>query len=74
MMRWSVYTVIKHMPGSASHLARLGYVNAGNYGNALRRATDKWPKHIKPELTQAGFSVRPYKTDRLPLGKLYQPI
>lgn len=69
-MRWSVYRSTRK--GSTRVVVALGYVRAKHQPDALQRACKRWPEHIDEGQTQRGFSVRPYATDYLSLGKLHR--
>lgn len=67
-MRWSVYQVVRK-PGRSPEAVPLGYVNAPHSIGALDAAFKRWPKARDMAQPQAGFSVRPYASDHMSLGK-----
>lgn len=66
-MRWSVYFV---SGGRARAASGLGYVNAKNQPEAVRRACKRWPEIANEKSPSFGFAVRQYAYDAMSLGKL----
>lgn len=65
--RWSVYRVV--INGRKRKIIPLGYVNAFHQPAALVAAWNRWRNQADTKQVQNGFTVRPYATDSMSLGK-----